>query len=499
MSVSGIGGRTQATVQRLVDMRQQLDDLQRQLATGKKSTTYAGLGLDSGLGIALRSQLSGLSGFDQTMTTIGVRLDLAQTALTRMVAIGNEAQTALNQDGTLGASGQSVPQSNARSELDELLDLLNSEVDGRYLFSGRDVDKPAVASTAQILDGDGTRAGLKQVIAERRAADLGAAGRGRLDSAAAGGTVTLSEDVAGSPFGFKLASASTDIAGATISGPSGSPPAVTLDLGAATVQPGQSVTFALTLPDGSTETLRLTATDSAPPAAGAFTIGADPTATAANLNVALGDGLAALAGTKLVAASAMAAAGDFFNLDATHVPQRVAGPPFESATALVAATPADTVFWYTGEIAGDPARGAASARVDNGISVDYGLRANEDGIRALVQGVATFAATSFAPTDPNSAGAYEALTERLRPALEGAPGTQKVEEIAAEIGTAQASVKSAQDRHQQTASMLNGLLDETEGVSTEEVATKLLTLQTRLQASLQTTAILYRLNLADYL
>ena len=55
MSVSGIGQRTPAIAQVLVDMRTQLTDLQRQLGTGKKSTTYAGLGLNAGLAVGLRS------------------------------------------------------------------------------------------------------------------------------------------------------------------------------------------------------------------------------------------------------------------------------------------------------------------------------------------------------------------------------------------------------------------------------------------------------------
>ena len=65
----GIG----AGVQSLVDMRAQLDDLQRQLGTGKKSDTYAGLGLDRGLAVGLRSQLAALGGFDDTITNVGVR------------------------------------------------------------------------------------------------------------------------------------------------------------------------------------------------------------------------------------------------------------------------------------------------------------------------------------------------------------------------------------------------------------------------------------------
>ena len=72
-------------MQSLVDMRQQLDDLQRQLGTGKKSDTYAGLGLDRGFAVGLRAQLSALAGYDDTITNVDVRLNLAQTALGRIV------------------------------------------------------------------------------------------------------------------------------------------------------------------------------------------------------------------------------------------------------------------------------------------------------------------------------------------------------------------------------------------------------------------------------
>jgi flagellar hook-associated protein 3 FlgL len=43
------------------------------------------------------------------------------------------------------------------------------------------------------------------------------------------------------------------------------------------------------------------------------------------------------------------------------------------------------------------------------------------------------------------------------------------------------------------------MLEDIEGVKTEEVATQILALQTRLQASLQTTAILFQTSLVNYI
>ena len=47
--------------------------------------------------------------------------------------------------------------------------------------------------------------------------------------------------------------------------------------------------------------------------------------------------------------------------------------------------------------------------------------------------------------------------------------------------------------------MLGGLLDTIEGVPTEQVGAEILALQTRLQASLQVTSMLYQLSLANYI
>jgi flagellar hook-associated protein 3 FlgL len=500
MGVSGVGARSQATVQSLVEMRRQMDDLQRQLGSGKKAVSYAGLGLDSGLTVSLRSQLSAISGYTDAMTTIGVRIDLAQTTLTRMSEIGRQLRTNLLNPAVIEASGQTATQGAAKNGLDELLDLLNTKAGDRYLFSGRSVDKAAVETSDHILNGDGARAGLKQLIAERNQADLGSNGLGRLVvPPLVGTTVALGEEPPGSPFGFKLASIGTNLAGATTAAPTGAPPdSMSVTLGASNPNAGETVAFTFNLPDGTTETLTLEATTSATPGANQFTIGATPADTALSLQTALANGLGKLANTSLAAASALAAADNFFNIDAGQPPLRVAGPPFASATALVAGTSANTVTWYSGELSADPARASAKAQLDS-VSVSYGLRANEEGIRSLVQQTAALAAVTLSNSDPNSAARYNELAGRARNALTVQDGTQRVEDIVTDLASAQVAITSAGERQRQTKAALQGLLDSVEGISAEEVATQILALQTRLQASLQTTAILYQTSLVNYL
>ena len=87
-------------------MRAQLDDLQRQLGTGKKSDTYAGLGLDRGFAVGLHAQFSAIGGFDDTINNVGVRISLAQTALGRMADIGSTVKTALSRRRAIGVRRQ---------------------------------------------------------------------------------------------------------------------------------------------------------------------------------------------------------------------------------------------------------------------------------------------------------------------------------------------------------------------------------------------------------
>ena len=93
MSVSGISSQTSLVVQSLVDMRRQLDDLQRQLGTGKKSDNYAGVGIDRGFAVGLRAHVASLGGYDDAISNVGVRITLAQATLVRISDIGHQIKT----------------------------------------------------------------------------------------------------------------------------------------------------------------------------------------------------------------------------------------------------------------------------------------------------------------------------------------------------------------------------------------------------------------------
>ena len=625
MAINGVTYGTSSVLnQSVLNLKNQLTTLQAQLTTGQKSTTYAGMGVNEGFAIAARSQLANISAFTDTMTNINTNIGVANTSLQALVNIGTTVQSsAASSDQTLNSSGQTMGQQTAAAQLGSMLGILNTQSGDRYLFSGSAINTPSVASYDDIMNGTTTQAGLKQVIAERLQADQGANGLGRLVITSPSPTsVQVAEDAAGSPFGLKLNAVSSTLTGATVTGPSGSPNAISVDLGATNPNNGDTISFEFNLPDGSTQSINLTASSAVPPPAGSFAIGATSTATATNLNAALTSAIGTLSNTSLVAASAMEAGNDFFNsssiavgsvannqaaipapitgatalsgtagtdslstsfapgdtitvngtpitfvasgatgnqlnvtdsvqtllskidqitgtstpstisggvvtlhtdnaasfsvtssntaalaalglpstVTAIQPPLRVSGSPLNAATSLVSGTPANTVSWYTGNPGPtSQARASSTARIDQSVSVEYGIQADEPAIRSQIQNLAVYAAFTASPTGANSTAQVATLSQDVAQNLLTQPGQQSIEDIQSDLATAQATMSAAGDRQTQTQSMLQNLISQAETVSPDQVASQILALQTSLQASYQTTSILSQLTLTKFL
>jgi flagellar hook-associated protein 3 FlgL len=495
MSITGPGSVTAANIATVTNINNQLNTLSEQLGSGQKAQTYSGLGSQAGLALALSAQLSAVNGYGNTATTVGTTLSVAQSVLTGLGATGTAVQQSVNQQSsfTLNGNGQTSTQAAAVTQLEQVLSLLNTQVGSNYIFSGSALNQPSVASTSDILNGNGAQAGLIQVITERTQADLGT-GTGRLTVGGAGANVTLADDVAGSPFGFKVAGVSSSLTGAAVSGPSGSPPTLSVNLGA-NPNAGDSIHFDLTLPDGTSQTISLQATASSPPGANQFSIGATAAATAANLQAALSSAVTSLAQTALPAASAIAAANNFFS---SNPPLRVNGAP-ATATSLVNGTAANTVFWYTGESGATPARQTAIAQVGPGTTVAYGMRASEQAIATLVANVAALAATSYSAGNPNAQASYQALSQKVAANLDGQSGTQSISDIEADLANAQTTVSNAGKLNTQTQTTLTDMMQNIDGVNQSQIGEQLLTLQNSLSATLSVTARLAQLSLVNFL
>ena len=380
--------------QSINQMRAQFDDLQRQLATGLKTDSYAKLGTDRNTVLSLSHQLSQLSTYTNTISKTNMRIEVMTDALTRVNSIASETKTTLASSGFELVNGtQTSAQVQAAMQFDEIVNLLNLQVEDRYLFGGVDTQTRPVALPSEILNGTNGKAGLKQFIEERALADLGADGRGRLTLGTAGATVSLGEDADPSVFGFKLGDVTSTLANTTVTGPAGSPPTLDVEFTGLPAA-GQKIEIDLTLPDGTSTTISLKATMASPAGEGEFTIGADGDATAANFQAALDTAIQAEAQTSLKAASAVEAADNFFDYAAGGAPQRVDGPPFDTATGLIDATEDDTVFWYKGDLNGVAGKNF-TAQIDEGRQVNYGARADQAAIRDMLKSSALLSAVIF--------------------------------------------------------------------------------------------------------
>jgi flagellar hook-associated protein 3 FlgL len=358
MSISSINFASSLLGQSVRNISNQLSDLSTQLSSGLKAPNYAGMGVNEGFAIAARAQLSNITAFTDSMSNVNTIISAANTALQSLSTITGEVlqgATASPQD--LTATGQTVGQQTALSQLSAIVGMLNTQVGDRYIFSGSAINTPSIASGDDILNGTTTQAGLKQVIAERAQADLGTNGLGRLvitgpnnatPPVTTATQIQIAEDSATSPFGLKLNAVSSSLTNATVTGPSGSPVAVKIDLTAGNPNPGDQIGFTFNLPDGSTESINLTASSASPPPTGTFAIGATPAATVTNLNAALNSAISKLANTSLLAASAVEAGDNFFNTDGTATGnavnnQAVPPAPITGATALSGAAGTDSL------------------------------------------------------------------------------------------------------------------------------------------------------------
>src|SRR5579871_1478878 len=109
MSVSGIGGSLAPLLLSLQTQETQLNTLQTQLGTGNISTDYAGLGPNRGLAVSLQNQLNLYNGYADAITNVGVRINLASSALGNISNVASTVQSAAaTSTFTIDNTGQTV-------------------------------------------------------------------------------------------------------------------------------------------------------------------------------------------------------------------------------------------------------------------------------------------------------------------------------------------------------------------------------------------------------
>jgi flagellar hook-associated protein 3 FlgL len=136
----------------------------------------------------------------------------------------------------------------------------------------------------------------------------------------------------------------------------------------------------------------------------------------------------------------------------------------------------------------------AQARIDTGVSVPYGVTADNTAFEQAIR-VLNFLANS-GPFDQTNA-ADVANVNAAEQLLNTAVG--QIQQVNAQVGFQQSELDNALQAHQQSLTLAKGQIGDIENVDSATVITQLNALQTQMQASYQTVSILQGLSLANYL
>lgn len=487
----------QAT-QRLVDTRAKLEDLQRQLAEGRRAETYGGLGIDRRTSLDARAKLSQLAGFDRNITSAKLRLDLLSKSLDGMDRTASDTRRELATRAYAPDNPTRLPMRTiAQQRLSATIDQLNTDLDGRFLFAGRASDTRPVASLGAILDGEPGRLGLHALVDERQRF------HGATGEPGATGRIGLSAGVPPNSIAIAQAASTPQVpsVGLRIDGLTSTSGFASLSAGLDTLtiatQPNAGDALTLTIADafGSTHTLTLGARASGSSDATGFVLGANAEATATNVRQALDAALRELARDALGPRIAAEVVAEFYSDAPVRRPDDIGDP--SNATALDTGDFDTQVRWYRGETAPGSARETAPVRIGESQIVALGARADETPMRDLMTALTTLAIVE-PRNSPAGVIAFEAVATEIGERLP-ADGTASLRGVAAQLGAAAPALAQASDRNRQAEMFLQNLLDEVEGISKEEVAAQILALQTRLEASYRTTAMMSRLSLVNFL
>jgi flagellar hook-associated protein 3 FlgL len=117
--------------------QQRLQDLNDQIATGKKGSRFGDFGPSDGrVSLDLRPTLDRFEVYTRNMNLSKGRTDIMETVLTRVSDIARDMTDTLTSIQGTGRPSMAPIKEKALKALQEVTDLLNTEVDGRYVFAG---------------------------------------------------------------------------------------------------------------------------------------------------------------------------------------------------------------------------------------------------------------------------------------------------------------------------------------------------------------------------
>lgn len=133
--------QTSINTDRMLSLRSQLDNLQRQLGTGMRADNYADLGSSRSTSLAFRAERAALDGFQEAIGRTEVTFSLMSKTLERLDEIASDMKgDAIPTSFVIQNGDRTTAQVSAEFRFYETVTLLNSDVEGQYMFSGLSTD-----------------------------------------------------------------------------------------------------------------------------------------------------------------------------------------------------------------------------------------------------------------------------------------------------------------------------------------------------------------------
>ena len=132
------------------NIQRDLATAQRQISTGKKTEVFSGLkGVDARLLMDYRAEISRRDEYVNAINNSDMRMRAMDAAMTSIQDVLSDFRAdLLEQSGTVEEAAGPMRQTIAESAFSRVVDLLNTSIDGRYLFNGYDT------GTAPMQDAD---------------------------------------------------------------------------------------------------------------------------------------------------------------------------------------------------------------------------------------------------------------------------------------------------------------------------------------------------------
>jgi flagellin-like hook-associated protein FlgL len=467
----------------------ELNALQDQITSGLKASTYAGLGGTATYSsLSLHAQANQLTTFSNNIAAVQTVTTAMDSALSSVTSGANSMVASLQQPTQSGDPGMSTFNTQAAGALTSIQSFLNTEIDGRYVFSG------AATQTAPVADTNALNTTVSSTLSAYASGTLSAAAvLSSLNTSGSDATATSTINGAGA-----VNSLTATIGGA---GYTSSPaPTVTLSGGG-----GTGATATATVKNGVITGFTITSAGTGYTSAPTVTISASPAIATATASVSAGT-VGAIAvtnggtgytypptitltggGGTGATATATVANGVITGYTITNAGTGYTSPP----TVVIGTGMTDSDLGYSSTLA---AAGDVTVRSNTGVDTDYTVKADDQSFQNVQKGLAIIANLKYNSSD--STGFYQIYNAALGMIQSG---SSEVTAVQAKLGVAGEDLKNTATALTASQTTYNSLISTVEDANAATASTNLQNLMTQLQASYSVISEVSKLSLVNYL